>query len=255
MHVLSAVANGHYTSEQAARDGYESVAVSTKPVIEMADSVALAAAAAVKLTGADVSIVTYSSIHDNGVGGFWQPAAFLQRRLQASDAISLSVHHGCNGLMLSILANASMLALKDGTGIAVAADRFSGSGFNRWSSDAGIAYGDAAVALCLSSERGFARILYMDVDSVPELEEMHRGDPDDSDRWDVSSRKKRFLSLYGKKAFFDQMEAAISRLKVRLAEAGLAGAGGYGAVVIPFVGQSIAATLYEPHFAYLGAEH
>jgi 3-oxoacyl-[acyl-carrier-protein] synthase III len=250
MDVISAVANGSYTSEQANKDGYESVAISSEPAIEMAALVAESAASGAGLTGDDISVVTHSSIHDNGIGGFWQPAAFLQRRLKATDAMSLSINHGCNGLMLAMLSNASLLGVRGGHGLAVAADRFSGSSFNRWNSDAGIVYGDAATAVCLSRDQGFARIVYMDFDSVPELEGMHRGEPDEhSDRWDVSARKLWFLSLHGKSVFFDQMGAAVTRLTSRLAAAGLAKAGGYSAVVIPFVGRTIAAGLYEPAFA------
>ncbi|MGF9564496.1 hypothetical protein [Neorhizobium sp. JUb45] len=248
-----AIAKGDCSPEQAERDGYRSVAVSSRSPIDMASDVARAAAGAAGLTGDLFSVITHSSIHDNGVGGFWQPAAFIQRQLAAADAISLSVNHGCNGLMLAILSNASMLTLRGGNGLSVASDCFSGSGFNRWNSDAGIAYGDAAVAVCLSEESGFAKILYMDFDSVPLLEEMHRGpavQPDN--RWDVSSRKKRFLSAYGKAAFFDQMGSAVERLKTRLAAVGLAGYNAYDMVVIPFVGQSISETLYEPTFAPLG---
>ncbi|WP_340613919.1 hypothetical protein [Xenorhabdus thailandensis] len=157
MPVENAIAHGHYSLERADKDGYSGLAVSEASAIEMARQVSEAAIEMSKTVPSKLSFLSYSSVHDNGVGGFWAPASYLQKELKAQDALAMSITQGCNSLVIAVLTASKMLS-SDGQALIVCSDQFSQSSFNRWSSDAGVLYGDAAVGVILSKSQGFGYI-------------------------------------------------------------------------------------------------
>jgi 3-oxoacyl-[acyl-carrier-protein] synthase-3 len=194
--------------------------------------------------------VGFSAIHAHGQPGLWQPAAYLQHRLGAAHAMAWTLSFGCNGLMLGLMQAAMLQPAMRGPALLVGADRFEGTDFDRWTSDRGLAYGDAACGMLVSSQGGFAELNYLGVEFLPELEAMHRPDALDTAGaiWDVTACKRAYLERYGGKAFFDRLELGLDRLEAGvsafLEQRNISLAG----VVTPFVGRSVRSTTYDARF-------
>lgn len=259
--VASAVADGIYSDETAATDGYSSVArEGARAPYEMALGAARAALAEAGGNVGALSGLVYASIHRHGQPRLWSPASWLQRQLGISGAVPvLAVQQGCNGLLQAMAAFGDTCRTQPmRPALFVGADRFEASGFDRWQSDYGLLYGDAAAALVISGHDGFARILHIAIDGAPELEELHR-DPDftseNPDSWraeyDVRRSKKAFLSAYGQDGFTGPLNAALARLKADLL-AHPAWNGSVKWVLTPFVGSKIRTATYEAVFGQLG---
>lgn len=254
-----AIKAGRYDPEQAARDGYVSLRQARVSVPEMANDVAARALCHAGLPGRDLGLISFTSIHEHGQGRLWQPAAQLQHRLDASAALAWSMSFGCNGLSLGLVQAGLMQPRLSGPALVVGADRFEGTSFDRWRSDRGLAYGDAAAAVVLSRDPGFAEIRYLTAEYIPQLEGLHRRDDDDvrpevqvddpaGSDWDINACKQAFMQRNGKSAFFDALSVALDRLEAGvltfLDQSGIR----LKAVVTPFVGESVRASTYDARF-------
>jgi len=259
--VASAIADGIYPRETAEADGYSSIArEDTRTSYEMALDAARTAIAEASGDAVDLAGLVYASIHRHGQPRLWSPASWLQRQLDIPGSVPvLAVQQGCNGLLQAMIALGDTCRMQPARpALFVGADRFEASGFDRWRSDYGLLYGDAAAAVVISGRSGFARILHLAVDGAPELEELHRDSdfvPEGPDSWrseyDVRRSKKAFLSAYGQDGFVRPLNAALTRLKADLL-ASPAWNGQVEWVLTPFVGSKIRSATYEAAFAQLG---
>ena len=255
------VASGRYAAETAAVDGYTSIARSpSRPPYEAALTAARGAMAESNLVPAAVGALIYASIHRHGQPRFWSPASWVQRQLGLNSRIpALAVQQGCNGLLQSLVALAPICKMQAASNLLLlGADRFEDSGFDRWRSDYGLVYGDAAAALVVSANDGFAKILHLAIDGAPELEELHRDEvvtAEGPESWqaeyDIRRSKKTFLGLYGQEGFTVPLNAALKRLRCGLL-ADPAWNGTVDWVFTPFVGSKIRTATYEATFADLG---
>jgi 3-oxoacyl-[acyl-carrier-protein] synthase III len=174
--VESAVQQGLHRAEDAASHQLTGAAVAGDvPAPEMA---LRAAQDALKRSGRapdEVNLLLYVDTWHQGPDG-WQPQSYLQRHLIGGDALALEVKQGCNGMFTALeLAVDSLLAGKR-TALVVAADNYGTPLMDRWGVGAGFISGDAACAVVLSREPGFAKLLAVRSVAVPEAEGMHRGD-------------------------------------------------------------------------------
>jgi len=117
-------------------------------------------------------------------GGFaqgpegWPAQHYVLRALGDSAAPSIRVWQNCNGMMAAWELAAAYLAARHSPAAALVtgADNFGIPGTNRWA--LGLQYGvlgDAGSALVLSRRPGFARLLAVRSASVPEAEQVTRG--------------------------------------------------------------------------------
>ena len=255
--VADAVLEGSYSQQQAEKDGYTSLRHSEATVPEMAMFVSKSALQIAEVDGESLGLISFTSIHDHGHARLWQPSAYIQNQLSAQYALAWNLSFGCNGFALGVLQAALLLPGLSGPALIVGADRFDGTGFDRWTSDQGLAYGDAASAVVLSAESGFAEVTYLNVEYATELEALHRLDqvtyPSGNAAWNITASKRGFINQYGGKAFFDVLNAALDRLEANvisyLRETGTT----LDAVVTPFVGMSVRATTYDARFHRLAA--
>lgn len=170
------IALGRLDPETAERDGYLRLPVSDIAAPEMAVRAARLALAGAGVEPADVSFVnhawTYYQGHD-----FWSPAHYIAARIGALASIPLGIQQMCNGGAAALEVAAARLGPQPRRDHAVVttADRFCPPGFDRWTGDYGLAYGDAATALVLGGEAGDYALLSMWTVSAAELEVMHRG--------------------------------------------------------------------------------
>lgn len=250
--VDTAIKEGVYEADRAERDGYTSLRRTGCSVQHMIDRVAEDTMEQSGLSGEDLQLVTFSSIHDHGHRKLWQPAAYIQKIVGAKNTLAFSINHGCNGLSIGLIQATFTLMATGGNALLVAADRFELSGFQRWNSDQGLAYGDAGTGLILGTKKtGLAEVLYADTEFLPDLEEMHRM-PDaaygSEPGWNITETKRAFIERYGSAGFFQQIENALVRLRVRLKRWLAAYEKAPRAVVTPFVGRSVSDKTYARYF-------
>lgn len=262
--VKDAVANELYDEDEARRDEYESIAVEEELwPIEMA----LKSVQDTLNQGAssrdDIDFLTYSFIHRQGHKHLWQPAAYLQDKLDLNHAMAVSVNHGCNSMMLSTkLAMDHLLASTSQSALVVCADRFANSGFDRWRSDYAVVYGDAAASMLLSKQPGPLKILHFQQQSVSNLESMHRfqrPEPESiesvASQYNTREAKKAYMSHYGKEGFINNMRVALCGMKQRLINETALSESVADWIVFPNVGKSILNGLYEPLFSDLATQN
>lgn len=171
-----AVRAGLYPAEEAELHELEGAAVAGEvPAPEMA---LRAAQDAVKRWGQppeDIDLLLYADTWHQGPDG-WPPHSYLQRHLVGGDVMAVEVRQGCNGMFSAMALAASYLQSGRGrTALLVAADNYGTPLMDRWRMGAGYIAGDAASAVVLSREGGFARVAALRSSTVAEAEELHRG--------------------------------------------------------------------------------
>lgn len=251
-----AVARGAYEHARATDDGYLSVV--QEPDAAPYEMAADAAKAALAETDATPEMLIYGSIHRHGQPRFWSPASWLQQELGMAGHIpALAIQQGCNGLMQALAMTMDLPNNGMNAALFVGADCFHKSGFDRWRSDYGLIYGDAAAAFVLSRDKGFARILETALDGVPALEVLHR-DPEfaseDQSSWqteyDIRRTKRAFLADAGTGGFAEPLVAALERLRVKI-ESHPQWRGRADILLTPFVGNKTRTMTYEHVFGHL----
>lgn len=255
-----AAASGEYEPDYFERDGYLSVSVEDELFpAEMALQAANAALGQAQVASADLSKVIFTAIHRHGHSRFWSPASHMQKELAAGRAIPFNLTQGCNAALIGIsLARESLTAGSTDAVLVSGADRFSGSGFNRWNSDYGLIFGDAAVSVVVSNRPGFARIVHLATQSVPQLEELHRmAQPEvetaaslQTDFY-VRSNKKRFLQNHGVEGFKQPILQALNRLRSDLISETDILAHPADWMIPPFVGNANRHATYDDRFGDL----
>jgi 3-oxoacyl-[acyl-carrier-protein] synthase III len=215
-------------------NGYVSVLVAsdTAPV----DMAVLAARQAVHRLAAgqvDIDVVLHSSVAWAGPEG-WAPSGYIMRELGNRPGAAYEVYQGCNGILSSMEIAAGLLTLAppQATALLTTAMNSSTSSVDRWSSPgSGIAVGDAAAAVILGKDEGFARIDSICSTMVSELEVIYRGDgPLEQDtanrpRVDMAPRLERFettriqtsIDLQSRmyRAYVDVMRRALDEAGIR----------------------------------------
>lgn len=172
-----AVEHGLYSMEEVEAHELAGAAVAgDTPAPEMALS---AAQEAVKRSGilpASLSLLLYAATWHQGPDG-WLPHSYLQRHLTGGHVPAVEIRQGCNGIFSGLdLASAYLRADPDRhSALLVAADNYGTPLMDRWRIGPGYIGGDAASAIVLATEPGFAQVLCVCSVTVPEAEELHRG--------------------------------------------------------------------------------
>ncbi|MFI1888395.1 ketoacyl-ACP synthase III family protein [Streptomyces jumonjinensis] len=203
----------------------------------------LAAREALRLGGvaaADTTLLLHAWMHYQG-HDLWSPPHYIAHQLGAHNTVPVGIQQICNGgaaaLELAAARLAMLSVLSTGVGprhaLITTADRFTEPGFDRWRSDYGAAYGDAATAVLLRAPADpddplLLRALH--TVAAPHLEAMHRGtDPfarlprENSSMVDMRRTKRAYLSEHGAAPFKKVNEEMIQRVvRGALDDAGLA---------------------------------
>ncbi|WP_066376126.1 ketoacyl-ACP synthase III family protein [Herbidospora mongoliensis] len=175
--VEKAVAKGWYPAEEVELHHLAGAVVAGDlPAPEMALH---AARSALKRSGrapADLDLLLYASTWHQGPDG-WPPHSYLQRELVGGDVLATEIRQGCNGIFIALELAAGHLDAAPGrrAALLVAADNYGTPLMDRWRMGPGFIGGDAASALVLSKETGFARLTSVCTTTVTEAEELHRG--------------------------------------------------------------------------------
>jgi len=174
-----------------------------------------------KPTRSNLSLIVYTCIHHQENTGLWCPASYIQKELKEEVALPMSIRQGCNGAMMSIQLSMGYLDSCDNQSVSliVASDKFSGTSFNRVTSDYGIVYGDGASALIIGKGKGIAKILSIETVSDPVLSELHlnkSNNANDDSLWNTRRSKKEFLSQYGENELKSRTKKALNTLKDKI---------------------------------------
>ncbi|GHH83287.1 hypothetical protein GCM10018793_45020 [Streptomyces sulfonofaciens] len=177
MSVESAVEQGLYDELEIELHQLAGAAVAgDTPAPEMALSAARDAFKSCGRHPSDVDLLLYASTWHQGPEG-WLPHAYLQRHLVGGDVPATGIKQGCNGMFSAMeLAASYLLAVPERkAALLVAADNYGTPMMDRFNIGAGYIGGDAASALVLTKERGFAQLLSVTSATVAEAEVLHRG--------------------------------------------------------------------------------
>lgn len=174
--VDEAVAAGRYPAEEVELHGLVSVAVAGDvPPPEMALRAARGAVARSGRAPTDLDLLLYVSTWHQGPEG-WPPQAYVQRHLVGDKVLAAQLKQGCNGMFAALELAASYLRGAPGrqAALLVTADNYGTPLVDRWRMLPGAVAGDAASAVVLDTEPGFARLASVCSTSVSQAEEMHR---------------------------------------------------------------------------------
>jgi 3-oxoacyl-[acyl-carrier-protein] synthase-3/clorobiocin biosynthesis protein CloN2 len=174
--VATAVERGWYPAESAATTQLLGAAVAGEvPAPEMALQAAQDALKRCGYPAADLDLLLYLDTWHQGPDG-WLPQSYVQRYLDLPEVLSMELRHGCNGLFNALELAAGYLHGDPDreAALIVAADNFGTPMLDRWRAGHGFIPGDAASAVILTKEPGFAELLSLCSTTVPEAEEIHR---------------------------------------------------------------------------------
>lgn len=167
--VASAVERGLFPAGEADPDGLTAAAVAgDTPAPEMA---LRAARQAYERCGHDpvrTDLLLYSTTWAHGPEG-WLPPSYLQDHLVGGDVLGLELRQGCCGMFGALELGASYL-LADPLrthALLVASDNYGTPLMDRWRTGPFLG-GDAATAVLLSAEEGFAEVLSVGTRAVPD---------------------------------------------------------------------------------------
>lgn len=226
-----ALAEGRYDAQEDRDNGLLSVLVSDgESAVDMAVAAGRQALARSGHTADEVALLLHANTYHQGED-LWTPATYVQHNVIGGDAPSIQLNHACDGGMAALeLAIPYLLASPDrSAALLTTGDRFAPPGFDRWSSDLGLAFGDGGTAMVASRRGGFARILATHSTSDPSFEELYR----DTERGftdaphlaagplDLRGRKMRYAAREGFLSVIERLSTSLMRNVERLlADAG-----------------------------------
>ncbi|HXH79410.1 hypothetical protein [Nocardioides sp.] len=201
--------------------------VSTESPVALAARAALATLGATGMANQDVDDLYYAWTYDQWEP-FWSPAHALANRLGLSSAIPIGIQQMCNGgaAALHVVARAAR-AGADFRALVATGDVFRPPGFDRWTGDYGVLYGDAGTAVMADASGRptplgvkESTLLSLHTRALPHLESMHRtvGEPVDSadaERVrvvDVQASKRAYLAAHGSDSLAQPMQTLLRDL-------------------------------------------
>lgn len=172
-----AVGAGLY--DAAEREAHQLVSVAVAGQLSAPEMALQAAELAVKRDNglSELDLLLYISTWHQGPEG-WLPHSYLQRHLVGDAVPAVEIRQGCNGMFTAMqLAVAHLRAEPQRqAALLVASDNYGSPHVDRWKMGRGFIGGDAASAVVLAKQGGFARLLAVCSSTISEAEEMHRGD-------------------------------------------------------------------------------
>ncbi|MGQ0838962.1 ketoacyl-ACP synthase III family protein [Actinokineospora sp.] len=235
---VDAVARGDYDADACERDGWTGAAVAGE--VSAPDMAVFAARRALDRAGhapSEVDLVLHASFFHQGPDG-WSPHNYVQRHTVGGHAPAFEVRQACNGMLSGLELACAYLTATGGTAALVTgAENFGVALVDRWrylagaTTNRGSILGDAGTAVVLSRRAGFARLRAIGTTTLPEYEEMYRGDTPVfpppctvGEPMRIGARVAEFAQRHPARfaALRDELGAARSDLAARtLAEAGV----------------------------------
>lgn len=208
-----AIEQGLYDQEDYEKNGLTATLIAGEiSAPEMAVMAAREALARSEVDPVTVDLLLHAHIHHQGPEG-WSPAAYVQQAVLDTDAPAIELQQGCNGMLIAMELATCYLRSAPGRTAALltAADNFASPLIDRWRSAPGFLVGDAASAVLLSTQGGFARLRAAGSITISELESLHRGGeplfpPGAVSRRKVNLRERSAFFRENKKMFVDALK-------------------------------------------------
>ncbi|QUH01511.1 ketoacyl-ACP synthase III family protein [Saccharopolyspora erythraea] len=189
--------------------GLSHVPVSELAAPEMAVRAARTALADAGADPARIGFLAHAWIYHQG-HDFWSPAHYIANEIGAGRAFPVGVQQLSNAGAAAVgLAVDRMLADPGvDSALVTTADRFAPPGFDRWSADYGVVYGDAGTAAVLRRRGSGLHLRSLAFTTAAEFEVMYRGRDEFSPApmWrgavDIRRPKKAYLEQHGGNAEF-----------------------------------------------------
>jgi 3-oxoacyl-[acyl-carrier-protein] synthase III len=177
------VRNGWYAPERVEPEGWTGAAIAE---LESAPELAVRAGRCALdrsgLAAEDIAILVHSESYHSGPD-LWYPQHYILRHTVGRPIPALALKQGCTAMLQAIELAGCWLAASDAdAALLTGADRVGTPQLDRWNyanghaSGRGSIMGDAGTALVLSRRSGIARVLAVRSGSMPDLEELYRGD-------------------------------------------------------------------------------
>ncbi|WP_428341838.1 ketoacyl-ACP synthase III family protein [Mycobacterium sp.] len=209
----SAVVDGCLDADTREKTGWTGTAVAGD--ISAPDMAVIATKEALSRSrygGKDLALILYGGSGVQGIPG-WPAHHYVQREAIGGTAPAVGIEAGCNSTLLGFSLAAGYLSLLSAPKAALiaGADNWGSPEFDRYgyaagATDRGSVLGDAASAVIVSTETGFARVESLVNASLPEFEEMFRlPGPlfplrfDWATAADVAARTRSFIKRYPEK--------------------------------------------------------
>lgn len=208
----AAVVDGCLDADTREKTGWTGTAVAGD--ISAPDMAVIAAKEALsrsRYSGEDLALVLYGGTGVHGIPG-WPTHHYVQREAIGGTAPAVGIDAGCNSTLLGFSLAAGYLSLLPTPKAALIAGAdnwsppFDRYGYAAGGTDRGSVLGDAASAVIVSTETGFARVESLVNASLPEFEEMFRlPGPlfplrfDWASAGDVAARTRSFIKRYPNK--------------------------------------------------------
>lgn len=178
-----AVRNGWYAQERVGPEGWTSAAIAeSESAPEMAIRAGRCALTRSGLRAEEIGILLHSEAYHSGPD-IWYPQHYILRHTVGRPIPALALRQGCTAMIQAMeLAGCWLERPGPTAALLTGADRLGTPQFDRWNyangyaSQRGSIVGDAGTAIVLSSRSGIARVLAIRSGSLPELEELYRGD-------------------------------------------------------------------------------
>ncbi|WP_306317518.1 MULTISPECIES: ketoacyl-ACP synthase III family protein [unclassified Streptomyces] len=226
-----AVREDRYSSQEYKDNELVSVLVGDgEPAVDMAVVAGRQALARSGRPAEDIGLLLHAHTYHQGED-LWTPATYVQQHTVGGDAPSVALNQACDGGMVSLhLAVPHLLAGTASAALLTTGDRFCSPGFDRWSSDLGLAFGDGGTAMVAARGEGVARILATHSSSDPSFEALYR----DTERGftdaphlagtplDLRRRKLRFVRQEGVDSVMERLaKGLVANVEQVLDEAGV----------------------------------
>jgi 3-oxoacyl-[acyl-carrier-protein] synthase III len=179
-----AVELGLYSQEEYDSSGWTGAAVAGDlPAPDMAVRAASQALARSGHSQSEVGLLLHASFLHQGPDG-WSAHHYIQRHTIGHCVPAFEIRQTCSGMLGAVELACCYLTASDRhpAALVTGADNFGTSLVDRWQYSAGVTasrrtiLGDAGSAILLSRRAGFARLRAIASASLPDLEEMYRGD-------------------------------------------------------------------------------
>jgi 3-oxoacyl-[acyl-carrier-protein] synthase III len=183
MPTAEAVSRGLYSQAALDSDGWTGASIAgDTPAPDLAVMAGRQAVSQSGLSPDEFAMVLHASAWHQGPDG-WSAAHYVQRHTVAGTAPAMEIRQACNGMLGSMELAVAYLAVSDRPAVLITgAENFGAPLVDRWrysegsGTNRGSILGDAGTAVVLSRRPGFARLLAIRSMSLPETEEMYRGD-------------------------------------------------------------------------------
>ncbi|MGN6338183.1 ketoacyl-ACP synthase III family protein [Mycobacterium sp.] len=205
-----AVVDGYLDADSREKTGWTGTAVAGD--ISAPDMAVIATKEALsrsRYSADEMALILYGGTGIQGIPG-WPSHHYVQREAIGGTAPAVGIEAGCNSTLLGFSLAAGYLSLLPASKAALiaGADNWGSPEFDRYgyatgATDRGSVLGDAASAVIVSTEAGFARVESLVNASLPEFEEMFRlPGPlfplrfDWATAADVAARTRSFIKRY-----------------------------------------------------------